>query len=122
MSKSSFLLYICLALLLFSCDKDDNDTSSNQQPTDTSIHPTALTINFSELGLFPGTNQQLTVEFTPSNTTNKKLTWTSSNISVASVDTNGVVKAIAAGTANITATSVDRVSVKVSSTVTVLKN
>jgi uncharacterized protein YjdB len=49
---------------------------------------------------------RLKVRFTPANTSNKKVTWTSSNASIATVDSNGLVKAIAAGTVTITATSV----------------
>ena len=43
----------------------------------------------------------------PSNATNKSLTWTSSNSSVASVDASGKVTAKGTGTATITATSQD---------------
>ncbi|GFP74482.1 Ig-like domain-containing protein [Clostridium fungisolvens] len=42
----------------------------------------------------------------PSNATDKSLTWTSSNQSIATVDSNGTVHAVAYGTATITATSV----------------
>ncbi len=51
--------------------------------------------------------KQLFVAFTPSNATNKSITWTSSNPSVASVDQSGNVKALKSGSAIITATSSD---------------
>ena len=50
---------------------------------------------------------QLTANISPSNATNKKVTWTSSNTDVATVDANGLVRGVAAGTATITATTAD---------------
>lgn len=47
------------------------------------------------------------VRVVPDNATNKEVTWSSSNPSVASIDTNGTVTAKAAGTATITATAKD---------------
>ena len=50
---------------------------------------------------------QLTATVTPENATNKKVVWKSSNPSVATVDNNGLVRAIAPGSATITATTAD---------------
>ena len=47
----------------------------------------------------------LTAVIIPTDTTNKTITWTSSNTSVATVDSNGRVTSINAGTATITATT-----------------
>ena len=51
--------------------------------------------------------QTLTATITPSNASNKTLTWTSSNTNIATVDNNGVVTAKGYGTATITATTTD---------------
>ena len=51
-----------------------------------------------------GASQTLTATVSPSNATNKTITWSSSNTSVATVS-NGVVKAVGFGTATITAKS-----------------
>lgn len=48
---------------------------------------------------------QLSAEITPSDATNKNVTWTSSNPSVASVDASGKVTALGIGVANITVTT-----------------
>ena len=48
---------------------------------------------------------KLNVTIEPANATNKTVTWTSSNEAVATVDANGVVKGISAGTTTITATA-----------------
>ena len=48
---------------------------------------------------------RLSAEILPENTTDKTITWTSSDESVITVSTKGIVKAIAAGEATITATA-----------------
>ena len=54
-----------------------------------------------------GGTSQLTCEFTPTNATNKNVTWTSSDESVATVSESGLVTGVGAGSATITATSAD---------------
>ena len=49
----------------------------------------------------------LNVNFVPDSASNKNVTWSSSNRSVAEVDNNGKVKAVSAGVADITVISVD---------------
>lgn len=56
--------------------------------------------------LNPGGSVQLTATVGPSNATNKAVTWTSSNTSVATV-VNGLVTAVAIGSATITVTTQD---------------
>lgn len=55
-----------------------------------------------------GETVQLTATVNPSNATDKTVTWKSSNPAVATVDANGVVKAVANGTATITAKAGDK--------------
>lgn len=50
---------------------------------------------------------QLYPLFTPSDTTNQNVTWSSSNSNVATINSDGLVTAVSAGTAVITVTSVD---------------
>ena len=67
-------------------------------PTGVSISPASLTLSVGESGALTGT-------VTPSNATDKSVTWSSDNTGVATVDASGNVKAVAAGTATITATT-----------------
>ena len=67
--------------------------------TGVSVNPTSLTLEVGQTGI-------LTATVAPSNATNKKVTWSTSNASVASVN-NGVVTAVAQGTATITVTTAD---------------
>lgn len=71
----------------------------NTSPTSISMNSTNQTIYLN------GKNTtQLNATYTPSNATiNKDITWTSSNSSIATVDKNGLVKAVGVGTCKITA-------------------
>jgi hypothetical protein len=65
-----------------------------------------LSIDRAELSLRPDENYLFTVETTPSTAFNNKITWSSSNEKVATVDQNGVVTAHSYGSATITAKAV----------------
>lgn len=86
----------------------------------TKIPVVGITLNKTNMTLIEGNSYTLKATINPSNATNKGVKWTSSNTSVATVSSSGVVKAINAGTATITATSVDG-NKKASSTLTVKK-
>lgn len=70
------------------------------------VVPTAITVAPASATLDIGDVASLAVALAPSNTTNKSVTWESSDTAVATVDEYGNVTAKAAGTATITATSV----------------
>lgn len=65
---------------------------------------------------------QLTATVKPSNATYKKVEWISSDESVATVDSKGVVTGVSKGSAKITATATDGSGVTASCTVTVINN
>lgn len=69
-----------------------------------SILASGVALNKNTLTLINGTTQTLTATVTPSDTTDKTLSWTSSNESVATV-ANGTVTAVGVGTATITVTT-----------------
>ena len=58
-----------------------------------------------QVNLQVGGEATITAAVSPSNATNKTLTWSSSNTNIATVDQNGKVKAVGVGSANITAKS-----------------
>ena len=71
-------------------------------------HATAVSIvNKDTEPLLPGEYIQLQATVTPQFISDKSITWSSSNTAVATVDENGMVKAVAAGTATITAATTD---------------
>lgn len=67
----------------------------------------SITLTPNSFDLKEGESKTLTVNFSPSNASNKKITWKSSNTSVVSVSSAGVVKAIKKGTATITVSGAD---------------
>lgn len=64
-----------------------------------------ITLNKTEGTLTVGNSVTVTATVTPDNATNDTVNWTSSDETVATVDSNGKVTAVAAGSATITATS-----------------
>lgn len=79
-----------------------------------------ITIDPSEANVAVGKTLELTAVFEPANVTNKNVTWSSSNESVATVDENGVVAAVALGEAVITAASAENTDITATCTVTVV--
>ena len=73
---------------------------------ESTVAVTGVTLNVSSGTLNPGGSVALTATVIPADANNKTVTWTSSNTSVATVS-NGVVTAVAVGSATITATTQD---------------
>jgi uncharacterized protein YjdB len=72
------------------------------------IHPTGIDLSHSDIGIYAGyTPFSLKATVNPSNSTIKTVNWTSSDNSVATVDSSGTVRGIAEGEATISATTVD---------------
>ncbi|GHV69634.1 hypothetical protein FACS1894199_18610 [Bacteroidia bacterium] len=72
-----------------------------------SVAVTSVSLNKSTLSLLVDSTETLTATIAPDTATNKAVTWSSSDTTIATVDTIGVVTALAAGTAVITATTLD---------------
>ena len=72
-----------------------------------SIELKAISINKSNITIKEKTTEKLSITYNPSNATNKKITWKSSDENVVKVDSSGNITAISAGTATITAVSQD---------------
>ena len=70
--------------------------------SDVVVSPTSITLNKTSATIEQGKSLTLTATVAPTNATNKTVTWTTSNSSVATVS-GGTVKAVGAGTATITA-------------------
>ncbi|MGI6488049.1 MAG: Ig-like domain-containing protein [Syntrophothermaceae bacterium] len=66
-----------------------------------------VTLNKTSITLNEGQSESLTATVTPANATNKAVTWSSSNASAATVDANGKVTAVKAGSTVITVKTVD---------------
>ena len=88
---------ICLALALLSMAACEPKASPVKEVTGVSLSQTSVSLE-------AGASVTLTATVSPSDATDKTVSWTSSNAGVASVS-GGVVTAVAEGTATITATA-----------------
>lgn len=82
---------------------------------------TGITLSDTELNMSTGDTHTLTYTVSPDNVDSDKVTWTSSKSSVARVTSAGLVEAVSAGTAVITAMSLSKSGVKATCAVTVVK-
>ena len=83
------------------------------------VDVTSVTLNKTELTLTEGDSETLTATVKPDDATDKTVTWTSSDASIASVDANGKVTAVKDGSATITAKAGEKTA---TCAVTVSKN
>lgn len=84
----------------------DNTITASCNVTVQAIAVTGVSLNKVSTTLQVGAKETLTVIITPSNASNKNVTWESSMPSVATVN-NGLITAVSAGSANITVTTQD---------------
>ncbi|MHA7966396.1 Ig-like domain-containing protein [Paenibacillus sp. CAU 1782] len=88
--------------------EDGGKTATVSVTVKESVPVTGVTVSPAALKLTAGgSKEKLTATVAPSNATNKKVTFTSSDPAVASVDEEGTVTPLKAGTATITATTED---------------
>ena len=86
----------------------DSEVAANINITVTSsIAVTGVTLNKSSTSLEISMNETLTETITPTDATNKNVTWSSSDNSTVSVDSDGLITGLKAGTATITVTTED---------------
>ena len=125
MKKLAAILVLCLtcvfcAIGFMACSEsvnenltDKNDVKQeqtvNEKNTDTPVTPAivnarGIALNKTSVSMCVGDTVVLVATFTPANTTDKTVTWKSSNTSVATV-LNGTITAVKTGTATITATT-----------------
>ena len=71
------------------------------------VSVTGVTLEPTSLSLFTDGSETLTATVEPGNATNKNVTWSSSDETIATVDNNGTVTAVGAGEATITVTTED---------------
>lgn len=127
-SKKILVLLSSLALLLGACNGSGSGSKSEQssepasqsqssQPEEIAV--TALALNKTTLSLEAGKSETLSVTVTPDNASNTKVSWESSDATVAEVSSLGKVTAKKVGTAKITVKSQSNPDVKAECEVTV---
>ena len=94
MKKRAIAIFLVMCLFLPLCAN-----------TYAAIAVKKITITGGNISLKVGETKTLKVTISPSNATNKKITWKSSNTKIATVNSSGLVTAKAVGKATITATA-----------------
>ena len=101
---------------------DDNSAfTSAFTPVMVVVHPTNLTFGGIDItqAIIAGNTYRLEPVFTPTYTTEKGVTWSSSNTQVATVDENGLLSLLDNGQTTISITSTDNPNIGYSITITV---
>ena len=107
-------------------------TSNDAKPADGKVKKATCTVTVvraissiklseTDLALNIGSSKRLTATVYPDNATNKKVTWSTSNASIATVNAEGNITAKATGTCTITATATDGSGVSASCKISVKK-
>ena len=102
-----------------------NDGSGRTSSCTVKVNPIEIcniTLNKKMSELIVGENLQLETSVLPNNATDKRVTWKSSNNSIATVDDNGLVTAVAYGQCNIIVSTVDGSNLKDTCQIIVLDN
>jgi uncharacterized protein YjdB len=110
------------AVITATSTADNSKTASCTVTVTPAVSLTGINLDRTSLNLAPNGTYALTVSYTPANTTEPGVTWSSSNTTVATVSSGGTVTAVAVGTATITATSTAHSTITAACTVTVVSD
>lgn len=83
-------------------------SASTPPPPPTTVNVTGVSLSSSSLSVGINGTSQLTATVAPSNATNLNVSWSTSNASIATVSSTGLVTGIADGNATITVTTADQ--------------
>ena len=100
--KNKLFIYAVFAAILFAACK--NDPESENPPAPKTVHVQDISIKnpINPVSLVKGTTYQVEAAVLPKNADNKKISYTSSNKTLVSVNANGLISAENIGTATIT--------------------
>ena len=118
-SSSGLVRGVAAGTATVTATTQDGGKSATCYVTVNEVPVSSVTLNKTSTALSVGDSETLVASVQPPDATNKNFTWTSNNMSIATVSTNGLVSAISVGTAIITATSQADSSKSASCTVTV---
>lgn len=113
MKKSKLIIFaVFAALFVLSCK------NYTLPATVVPVSEISVNSNQTDVSLAIGSSYQLQAKVLPENATDKKITYTSNNPAVASVNEEGVITALSAGSAKITITASNDISKEINVTVT----
>lgn len=96
-------------------------SSSTKSTTPAKVNATSVEIDVTDVQILIGETKELTATVSPSNTTDKTITWKSDNKDVVMIDSEGELVAMSVGEATITATTSNGKEASVNVTVNPIK-
>ena len=105
-SASGLVTAVAVGTATITVKTQDGDKTASCAVTVNAIPVSGVSLK-SSTSLEVGGTETLYATITPANATNQNVTWNSSDTGVATVSANGLVTAVAAGTATITVTTAD---------------
>lgn len=102
-----YLTLFFLCFISFSCEKTPIDNGAKDEPKHEIIKVETITLNDDVLTIKIGESATLLYEILPETATEKAVSWKSSNSSMVSVSSKGLIKGIALGQSEITVTTLD---------------
>ena len=100
--KNKLFIYAVFAALLFAACKNDPESENPSAPKTVHVQDISIKNPINPVSLVKGTTYQVEAAVLPENADNKKISYTSSNKTVISVNANGLISAENIGTATIT--------------------
>ena len=112
MHKIIIIFLLLITQLNVSCyyimDRDNpNDHMNIKSVESEDIKVTGVKLDSTNATITVGNTLQLVATITPTNATNKDLTWSTSKSSIATITSSGILTGVTAGSVNITVTTVD---------------
>ena len=94
-------------IIVSTTDGSNLSVSCLVRVTSSVVLVSSIGLNYNNYEIMEGKQVQLTATVSPSNATNKSVQWKSSNESIATVGTNGLVTGVSVGTCNIIVSTTD---------------
>ena len=107
---------------IYASTTDGSNKSAQCGVTVSPVLVSDIALSQTEVSLDEGTTTQLSANITPGNATNKNVIWSSTDETVATVDANGLVTAVAEGDCNIIAKAEDASGVEATCQISVKKS
>ncbi len=103
--RKLFFIFMFATITTFTACSDSGGGGGGDASTDVVV--TGVTLNKNTVTLVVNASETLTALVSPANATNKAVTWSSSNETIATVSDTGEVRGVGKGTATITVTTED---------------
>ncbi|MDO3694332.1 Ig-like domain-containing protein [Wenyingzhuangia sp. chi5] len=100
------LNYLLLSLFFLACSKDSVGEDIKE------VEVLVTTVNITGADITEGTTSQMNAVVIPENATNKSISWSISDTSIAEISSGGLITAKKNGTITVTATALDKGTVK----------